>query len=155
MDDDGEILSADQRRLLETLLEVVIPPSPDGRLPGAGGLGLTDTIVRTVRQMPMIRPVLEYGFGALAELAIRRNPDGWTALTPAERTAVFAELTATDQFFLPAFLFLAYSSYYLARPVVEALGLEARAPHPKGYPMEADDLTLLDAVRRRGRMYRD
>ena len=151
MSDDFSI----DRELLETLLDVVIPPSTDGRLPGAGTLGLADTIVRTVGQMPMLRPVLDYGFGALGELATRRNPNGWAALTPAERTEVFAEFTATDQFFLPAFLFLAYSSYYQAPPVVEALGLEARAPHPKGYPMDADDLTLLDAVRRRGKMYRD
>ena len=149
-----EDFSVDQQ-LLETLLDVVIPPSADGRLPGAGTLGLTDTIARTVRQMPMLRPVLDYGFGALAELATRRNAGGWAALTPAERADVFGEFTATDQFFLPAFLFLAYSSYYQARPVVEALGLEARAPHPKGYPMGEDDLTLLDAVRRRRKMYRE
>jgi len=142
-----EDFSVDQQ-LLETLLDVVIPPSADGRLPGAGTLGLTDTIARTVRQMPMLRPVLEYGFSALAELATRRNAGGWAALTPAERADVFAE------FFLPAFLFLAYSSYYQAPRVVEALGLEARAPHPKGYPMDEDDLMLLDAVRRRGKMYR-
>ncbi len=153
MSDDAGALPVDHQ-LLETLLDVVIPPSADGRLPGAGTLGLTDTIARTVRQMPMLRPVLEYGFGTLAELAMRRNAGGWGALTPAERAEVFAEFTATDQFFLPAFLFLAYSSYYQAPRVVEALGLEARAPHPKGYPMDEDDLTLLDAVRRRGKMYR-
>src|SRR2546430_11072641 len=94
-------------QLPEPLPDVVTPPSPDGRLPGAGTLGLTDTIARTVRQMPMLRPVLEYGFGTLAELAMRRNAGGWGALTPAERAEVFAEFTAPDHVFLPPFLFLA------------------------------------------------
>lgn len=155
MSDDAWSLPADQQRMLATLLDVVIPPSADGRLPGAGALGLTDGIARTMQQMPMLRPVVDYGLSALAELATRRNPGGWAALSTTERSEIFAEFTATDQFFLPAFLFLAYSGYYQAPAVVEALGLEARAPHPKGYPMAEDDLTLLDAVRRRGRIYRE
>ena len=155
MSDDPGTLSLEQQRMVDGLLEVVIPPSADGRLPGAGTLGLMDCIARTLRQMPMVRPVLDYGLATLAELAGRRHAGGWAALSLAERTQVFAEFTASDQFFLPAFLFLAYSSYYQAPPVVEALGLEARAPHPKGYPMEEDDLGLLEAVRRRGRLYRD
>jgi hypothetical protein len=144
----------DQRRMLDTLLDVVIPPSPDGRLPGAGTLGLAEHVAHTVERQPMLAPVLEYGLGAIAELAARRRPEGWAALSPAEQTAVFAEFAATDQFFQPAFLFLAYSGYYKHPRVVEALGLEPRAPHPKGYEMDADDLGLLDVVRRRGKMYR-
>ena len=56
---------------------------------------------------------------------------------------------------MPALLFLAYSGYYQHPRVVETLGLEARPPHPKGYAMEAFDPSLLDAVRRRGKIYRD
>ena len=49
--------------MLRALLDEVIPPSPDGRLPGAGGLGLIAHVARTVQQTPMLRPVVEYGFG--------------------------------------------------------------------------------------------
>jgi hypothetical protein len=153
MSDDTFTFSADQERMLATLLDEIIPPSSDGRLPGAGALGLAEHIARTVQRTPMLRPVLEYGLSTLADLATKRNPDGWAALSKEERGAVLKEFTATDQFFLPAFLFLVYSGYYQAPRVVEALGLEARAPHPKGYEMEANDLTLLDAVRRRPKMY--
>jgi hypothetical protein len=155
MDDEPLTFSPDQETLLEGLLDAIIPPSRDRRLPGAGELGLTDHIARTVGQTPMLRPVVEYGLSALAELAGKRSPHGWTALSREERTQVLEEFAATDQFFLPAFLFLVYSGYYQHERVVEALGLEARAPHPTGYTMEAIDLTLLDAVRRRGKMYRD
>jgi len=148
-------LSAEQENMVRALLDEVIPPSRDGRLPGAGGLGLVEHVARTVRQTPMLRPVVEYGLTAIAEQAASRHPDGWGALSRDQRSELLLTFAAGDQFFLPAFLFLAYSGYYQHARVVEALGLEARAPHPEGYAMEPFDLTLLDAVRRRGKMYRD
>ena len=152
MTDDG--FTADEERVLATLLDEIVPPSADGRLPGAGALDLTARIARTVEKTPMLRPVVEYGLGALAELAGKRNADGWTALSKDERAAVLRDFAATDQFFLPAFLFLVYSGYYQHPRIVEALGLEARAPHPKGYAMGPDDWTVLEPVRARRRMYR-
>jgi gluconate 2-dehydrogenase subunit 3-like protein len=153
---DDRVFSPDEERILTTLLYAVIPESRDGRLPGAGALELTAHIVRSVERTPMLRPVIDYGLSTLADLARKRNPAGWAALSRDERTAVFEEFTATDQFFLPAFLFLVYSGYYTTARVVEALGLEMRPPHPEGYAIEPDDLSsLLDPVRRRGKMYRD
>ena len=153
MTDDG--FSEDEERLLADLLDQVVPPSGDGRLPGAGALGLTAHIARTVERTPMLRPVVEYGLSTIADRARQRCPNGWAGLSKRERRELFEEFAAGDQFFLPAFLFLAYSGYYQDARVLAVLGLEARAPHPAGHPMEADDLTLLDPVRRRGRMYRE
>jgi hypothetical protein len=155
MGDDTPGFSADDERMLTSLLDAIIPASRDGRLPAAGTLDLTAHIARSVERTPMLRPVVDYGLSTLADLARKRNPGGWAALSQDERTAVLEEFTAADQFFLPAFLFLAYSGYYTDPRVVEALGLEARPPHPEGYAMEADDLSLLEPVRRRGKMYRD
>jgi hypothetical protein len=143
---DDFAFSADEERLLVGLLDAVVPPSRDGRLPGAGELDLVAQIARTVRETPMLRPVVEYGMSALAELAAKR-PDG-------DVRAVLEEFAAGDQFFMPAFLFLVYSTYYQNPRVLAALGLEARPPHPKGHEMEPIDLTLLDPVRRRDGMFR-
>ena len=151
---DAFAFSAEQEELLARLLDEIIPPSEERGLPGAGALGLTPRMARTVEQNPMLRPVLDYGLGTLADLATKRDPAGFAALSREETKAVWEEFAATDQFFQPAFLFLVYSSYYEHPRVVEALGLEARPPHPKGYTMEPDDPTLLDPVRRRAKMYR-
>jgi Gluconate 2-dehydrogenase subunit 3 len=155
MGDEAQGFTAEQEDMLHALLDEVIPPSADGRLPGAGGLDLIGHVVRTVRQMPMLAPVVQYGLSAIAELAGTRSADGWAGLSRAERSALLAEFAAGDQLFMPALLFLAYSGYYQHPRVVEALGLEARPPHPQGYAMEPFDTTLLDAVRRRGKIYRD
>jgi hypothetical protein len=152
MTEDG--FSAEEERTLGILLDDILPASGDGRLPGAGALGLSAHIARSVQKTPVLRPVVEYGLTALAELAAKRNPGGWPALSKLERSAVLEDFAATDQFFVPAFLFLVYSGYYQHPRVVEALGLEARAPHPGGYAMEPDDWTVLEPVRARGRMYR-
>ena len=153
MSDAG--FTAAEERMLVGLLDAILPGTADGRLPGAGSLGLVGHIARMVEQTPMLRPVVAYGLSTLEELARKRAPAGWDALSGTERTAVLKQFTDEDQFFLPAFLFLAYSGYYTEPRVVEALGLEARPPHPTGYAMDPDDLSLLDPVRRRGKMYRD
>jgi len=151
---DG-VLSPEETAMLRSLLDVVIPPSGDGRLPGAGELDLAAHVARLVQQMPMLRPVLDYGLGTLAQQAGACRPGGWAALSHEERTALLEEFTRSDQFFLPAFLFLVYSGYYQHPRVVAALGLEARPPHPQGYAMAPDDLSLLQRVRARGRLYRE
>jgi hypothetical protein len=45
--------------------------------------------------------------------------------------------------------------YYRDDRVVRALGLEPRAPFPRGHSVEQGDWSLLDAVRGRPRMWRD
>ena len=87
MADDGSAFPIEHERMLATLLDVVVPPSEDGRLPGAGALGLTDHVLRTVEQTPMLGPVVTYGLSALADLAVTRNRGGWDGLSPDERAA--------------------------------------------------------------------
>jgi hypothetical protein len=68
---------------------------------------------------------------------------------------VLNEIATTEPGFLPGLIFHTYAGYYQNGRVMEALGLEPRPPHPAGYEMEPGDLTLLEAVRRRPRMYRE
>jgi len=150
MADGDPGFSAEHEQVMAALIDAIVPPSDDGRLPGAGALDLVGHVERSVRQNPMLRPVVEYGLSAIAALAAKRNPSGIAGLPVAAWAAALEEFAAADQFFLPAFLFLVYGGYYQHRRVVETLGLEPRAPHPEGYAMEADDWSLLEPVRRRG-----
>jgi len=45
--------------------------------------------------------------------------------------------------------------YYRDDRVVRSLGLEPRAPFPKGHTLEQGDWSLLDPVRKRPKMWRD
>jgi hypothetical protein len=112
-------------------------------------------VAEFVKTMPVLQPVMAQGLATLSRLAAGRDARGFASLSAKDRGEVMGELAAADPAFLPTLTFVAYAGYYQHPRVVAALGLEARPPHPRGYSMEPNDLTLLDAVRRRPKMYRE
>ncbi len=94
--------------------------------------------------------MIAQGVSDLDEQARSSKAAPFTALSRADKL----ELMNQQAFILPLTLHV-YTGYYQHPRVVEALGLEARPPHPKGYEMQPNDLSLLDAVRRRPRLYRE
>ncbi len=145
----------DERRTLTSVLDEIIPPSPDGRLPGAGELGLADHVEAVVQRTPALRPVLARGLAALDELARGRGVRHFAALSREERVEALNGLAATEPECLPSLVFHTYTGYYQAGPVLVGLGLEPRPPHPQGHVVEPGDLSLLDPVRRRAKLYRE
>ena len=142
--------SEDEKRVLSSVLDEIIPPSDDGRLPGAGQLGLAGYVVEALQKTPELQSMIAQGLSDLDNLARSRNAPDFAALSREDKLQLLNEWG----FVLPLTLH-AYTGYYQHPQVVEALGLEARPPHPKGYQMEPNDLTLLDAVRRRPKLYRE
>ena len=126
--------------MLTLALDEIIPPRPDGRLPGAGALGIAADVEAALQKTP---PLLEMVAEGLAALDAR----GFASLPRAERLATLGDLP-------PVVILHAFSAYYRHPRIMEALGLEPRPPHPKGYDMPPNDLSLLDPVRRRGPMWR-
>ncbi|MFI5393970.1 MAG: gluconate 2-dehydrogenase subunit 3 family protein [Candidatus Binatia bacterium] len=147
---DNRNFSADEQRVLASVLDEIIPPSSDGRLLGAGQLGLARYIDEALQQTPEIRSMIAQGLSDLDNLARSRNAPGFAALSKPDKL----QLLNGQAFVLPL-TFHTYVGYYQHARVVEALGLEARPPHPKGYQMEPNDLSLLDVVRRRPKLYRE
>jgi hypothetical protein len=148
-------LSPGERRTLTSVLDEIIPPSPDGRLPGAGELGLADHVEAVLRRAPELRPVVARGLAALDARARERGVRDFAALPREVRVEALNGLAATEPQCLPSLVFHTYTGYYQAARVLEGLGLEPRPPHPKGHALEAGDLGLLEPVRRRGKLYRD
>jgi hypothetical protein len=135
------------------VLDALIPRSADGRMPGAGELGLA--------------PVIEERLGGLCGFTARsldaldaqaraRGASGFAALPADGRAAALNEHAVADPGFLPGLVFQAYAVYYEQPSVQRGLGLEPRPPHPKGYALEQPDLdALLAPVRSREKLYRD
>jgi hypothetical protein len=147
--------SADDERALAILLDDIIPPGGARSLPGAGDLGIAAYVAEFVQTMPVLQPVIEQGLATLARLSASRGSGGFASLSVADRAAVTSELNAADPAFLGTLTFVAYVGYYQHPRIVTAIGLEPRAPHPKGYEMEPNDLSLLEPFRRRGKIYRE
>jgi hypothetical protein len=155
MSDPPARLSADERRMLSSVLGEVVPQSRDGKLPSAAELGVVDTLEQVALATPGLRPLIAEGLAALDSLARSRGGRDFAALPRSERLEALNALSATQPHFLPTLCFHTYVAYYREPRVVAALGLEPRPPYPKGHELEPGDLGLLDGVRRRAKMYRE
>ena len=155
MNENENGFSTHERRLLAHVLDVIIPPRADGALPGAGELGLVEHVDRALDPTPDTRPMISEGLAAVSRLAAERNPAGFEALDLEERTALLNELSESQPTFLPSLLFHTYLGYYQNARVLEGLGMEGRPPYPKGYELEVGDLSLLEKVKKRDKLFRE
>ena len=145
----------EEARALACVLDEIIPASDDGRLRGAGELGLVGYLETALAHMPEVREMIVHGVRTLDALAVERTSLHFPDLGRDDRVRVMNEHAASEHSFPPTLLILTYGGYYHDDHVLEALGMEPRPPHPKGYEMAPDDLSLLDPVRRRPKLYRD
>lgn len=149
------LFSGEELATLAALLDEIIPPSADCRLPGAGSLVGSDHFAGTLRSMPGLDAAIVQAVKTADAAAGKRDASTFAALAREARLALMNEVGAADPSFVPSLMFLAYASYYQDPRVVAALDLEPRPPHPKGFEMAPGDLSLLEPVRRRGKLYRD
>ena len=143
-----EDLTPEQRATLSCVLDEIVPPSADGRLPGAGALGMAGAVEGFLQRTPGAVSGLARALEAL-------GAEGFGALAGAQRTKALHDFEAKTPGLLPSLIAPTYVCYYQEPRVWVALGLEPRPPHPKGHVLEPGDLSLLEAVRRRGKIYRD
>jgi hypothetical protein len=141
------MLDSEQRRILDAVLDAIVPPSDERGLSGAGEVGVGDHVATALEGSPDMAPAVTAGLSALG--------GAFVALDAAARSEAINGLAATQPGFMPVLLFLTYQGYYQNPSVLEALGMPPRAPHPLGYEMEPSDLTLLEPVKTRGKFYRE
>jgi hypothetical protein len=125
------------------VLDEIIPPSADGRLPGAGALGMAGAVENFLQRTPGAVSGLARALEAL-------GAEGFGALAGAQRTQALHDFEAKTPGFVPSLIAPTYLSYYQEPRVVTALGLSRGRPTQRGM-CRAGDLSGLEAVRRRGR----
>lgn len=143
-------LTTEERRALAYVLDAIIPPSADGRMPGAGAVGIATHVEGVLRTLPDLHAMVVEGLRDLDTQARTQHDRAFADLGEAERAALVAM-----QGFSYALVPHAYVGYYQQDRVLEAIGMEPRPPHPEGYALPPNDLSLLDPVKARGARYRD
>jgi hypothetical protein len=145
-------VAPDEAATLAAVLDCLVPADPARGLPAAGALGVAGYVIdRLGDAIALIRP----GLAALDAGARARGAQRFADLARVQREELLRAHAASDPGFVPGLLFQTYAGYYQNPAVLEALGLEGRPPHPKGYEIGPDDPQLLDPVRARAPFYRE
>ena len=152
MSKDFDIADPGLRAMLDIVLNLIVPPSADARMPGAAEVGVPAYLAA---EAPDALPVLRQELDELDRRSRERWARGFAELEEVERKTLLGEMRAQAPSFMNRLAMETMACYYQHDRVVEALGREARPPYPKGYQVVQGDLSLLDPVRARGKIYRD
>ncbi len=138
----AEILTQTQRDDLRSIAGLMIPASDEYNVPGADDSAIQADILTSLgRDSEPVRAALDH----LARLAERPLAE----LDPARSKEVAEHFRATGGVPAATIVRVILQCYYRDDRVLRSLGLEPRAPFPKGYPQEEGDWSLLDPVKAR------
>jgi hypothetical protein len=141
-----------RRETLRVIVDMLVPPSPEGRMPGAADM---PQVLRHIENIEAELPALGKGLDVLQHEAMARYGAAFAALDHASRSTMLDEFAARQPAVLQRLGLEVVTCYYQQDGVIERLGLEARPPYPIGYQVISGDLTLLGPVIVRGKIYRD
>jgi hypothetical protein len=139
---DSPLKTAEQDKLA-ALLDAIIPANEEKSLPSAKDL---DLVAYLNEQAADFIPLLIHGLDDL--------DDQFARLTAADRHPVVEDLSKTQAALFNGLLFHALACYYQDDRVLEALGMAAGPPFPRGNEIVEGDMSLLDPVLKRPRLYR-
>ena len=141
-------LSDTEIRDLGDIAGTMVPASAELGMPGADDPVILADIAKSLgRDLARVREavtaIVALAGGALA------------AMDQDKREALINDYFANGGAAGAALSRVVLGAYYRDDRVLLALGMEARAPFPKGYALEQGDWSLLDAVRNRPPLWRD
>jgi len=134
------VLTPIQQNDLRTVAGMIVPASDEYKVPGADDAAVQADILATLgRDAGMVQQALDH----LAGLAGKPLAD----LDATQRDKVGQEFRATGGAAAATLVRVVLQCYYRDDRVLRSLGLELRAPFPKGYTLEQGDWSLLDPVK--------
>jgi hypothetical protein len=135
-------LTASQRNDLRTIAAMIIPASDEYQVPGADDPMIQADMLATMgRDTMLVRAALDH----LARLAGQPLAE----LDAARRDAISKEFRATGGAAAATLVRVVLQCYYRDDRVLRSLGIELRAPFPKGHVLPEGDWSLLDPVKAR------
>ncbi|MDN3274273.1 hypothetical protein QWJ07_08465 [Frankia sp. RB7] len=135
-------LTRAQRDDLRTIAAMIVPASDEYNVPGADDPAIQADILATLgRDTRLVTVALDH----LARLAGQPLAE----LDAARRDAVAQEFRKDGGAAAATLVRVVLQCYYRDDRVLRSLGLELRAPFPKGYVLPDGDWSLLDPVKAR------
>lgn len=136
-------LSPQERKLLDGILDVLIPRNPARGIPGAGESGVAGFLIEHAAK--------DENFDVAMRMILERVSGG--NIEDVRRI----ETEAPDAF--ARLLEQSYKGYYSRADIRAKFGVGAHPPHPEGYEVAPESPELMEGltapVRARGQAYRD
>ncbi|MFQ3347402.1 MAG: hypothetical protein ACI8RT_001138 [Candidatus Azotimanducaceae bacterium] len=135
------LFSSEERDALYMLVGMIVPASATYGVPGADDEVIFADILDSARANEgQIRKGIDYGMscglgGDLSLEQLQSELEGHPTMTPV--------------------VSLVMQCYYRDDRVMASLQMEPRAPFPKGFEVPEGDWSMLDAVQKRGKIWRD
>ena len=140
-------LTSAQRDDLRVISGMMIPESSEYKVPGADDAAIQGDILATLgRDTKMVSAALDH----IARLAGK----SLASLDDAKRWALVTEFRASGGAPAATLARVILQCYYRDDRVLRSLGLELRAPFPRGHVLPDGDWSLLDPVKARPRSLR-
>jgi hypothetical protein len=145
-------LDSNQQRTFAAILDMIIPASADGHFPSAAEMDVLGYVVKTD---PKLLETVRLELDRLNTMSKNLHGLVFGDAHETARQELLDEIRGKEPQFLRGLAVQTVTCYYQDDRVMEAIGMEARPPFPKGYEVVAGDLSLLDPVRARGQVYRN
>ena len=143
-------LSEEQKETLAMVVDMMIPA--EGEMPSAADPLIINAIIDGLGDNDSI---VVFALSTLNDLSKQKYKRLFTRLEPGQRDELIGSFKYSHTELVQLIQYCTASHYYQDDRVMQVLGLEARAPHPGGYNVEATDWSLLEPVRGREKIYRE
>ena len=148
---DELALSEQQWATLQAIADVIVPPSKQYQVPGAGDRAICDNIIKDAgSRMDRLLSAL----AMLDDLAAQAHQRPFADLEGPLREAVGLAFQTAHSGPAAMLQTLVTQCYYRDDRVLLSLGRAARPPFPDGYDVDAGDWAVLDTVRQRTPFHR-
>ena len=145
-----ENLDEEQERTLIEILNLIIPPCKNGKMPGAVDVDFL-TYIQKENHLHWIRE----GLTTIIEESHKKYGQELSALSCSVKTQLIEKLRRRFHHFFQSLTTQLVYCYYQHDDVLVEIGLEARTPFPEGYLIPNGEISLLEPVYLRGKIYRD
>jgi hypothetical protein len=149
------VLDSEQTTLLVAVLNRIVPATPE--MPGAGDLGVAETIDRTLAAYPALRRLFNDGLVQIEVESGRQsdnNGTGFIALDGKQQDAVLQVVESASPAFFAALVDHTYRGYYTHPRVYRAIDYAHRPPQPLGHELPMFDPAVLEQQRQRAPFWR-
>ena len=147
----SKALSNEQWNTLRAIADIIIPPSSEYGVPGAGDEAICkNVLIDGEKRLDRIVNALQ----SLERVASDAHGSVFSELPDAQREAIALVFQGQQADAANLLQTLVTQCYYRDDRVLLSLGMEARAPFPQGYEVEEGDWSVLDPVRQREAFHR-